>query len=940
MSRNPVSPSVLFATLLLSSPFAAEATAQTVSFIESKDFAVGVRPVSVAVGDFDGDGVPDLAVAREGIISIGDPGDVSVALGNGDGTFQAARSFAAGSQPRSVAVGDFNLDEVADLAVANRGGVSVLLGNGDGTFQTAQTYAAGALPEFVAVGEFNHDGVLDLAVANASSDNVSVLLGSADGTFQAARTFAAGRNPRSIAISDFNGDGVPDLATANVGVPTSVRGHVSVLLGNGDGTFQAPRNFAAGFNPRSVAVGDFNGDGRMDLVAANFLLTNVLGTVSILLGNGDGTFQTHQEFASHASSGNPMSVAVGDLNGDGKPDVVVAQLGSTPARNVRVVSVLLGNGDGTLQAPQTYFSGSSTCVVIADFNGDGVPDLAVADGVYNLVRLMLGNGDGTLQAVRTFGPGGFRVAVGDVNGDGVPDLAVIRPGAVLLGNGDGTFQAPLTFTVGCVLVDVAGGDFNGDGLRDLAVACEGNFANGDPGHVALMLGNGDGTFQPARGLTAGSVLAVGDFNGDAFSDLAVANSNQDTVTVLLSNGDGTFQAPLTFAAGAYPYFVAVSDFNTDGNVDLAVADLGYNTCSPECSSTSSGVSVLLGNGDGTFEPAFMIDRTDWTRHVAAGDFNGDRLPDLAIVNSSPSNVVHVVVRLGNGDGTFQAPVAFAVQHAFSVTVAEFNGDGALDLAVSKSEGIEVLLGNGDGTFQMPQSFRTDAAYSAGVADFNGDGKLDLVTNQVEVLINNTAFATYTLALDKDGNGSGTVTSTSTPASATQIDCGTVCTATYYGATQVTLTASADVGSTFAGWTGCDTVSDTTCTVTMSEAKSVVATFTLQQFALTVTKEGIGRGTVTSSSDPAGSTQIDCGTACSASFDWGTVVTLTATPGFANRFFGWSGCDTASGATCTITIRADGAVTATFYGLPFDLPPRAQLPRIERTSALLLQRRAR
>src|SRR5439155_4725741 len=185
---------LVVAAFVLSS---ASGFAQTVSFVESNDFAVGAGPVSVAVGDFNGDGVPDLAVASFGN-SLGDPGGVSVLLGNSDGTLQTARSFAAGSRPTSVAVGHFNLDEAADLAVANSSGVTVLLGNGDGTFQVGQAYAAGANPRFITVGDFNLDTLPDLVVANFSSNNVSVLLGNADGTFQAARTFAADRGPSSV----------------------------------------------------------------------------------------------------------------------------------------------------------------------------------------------------------------------------------------------------------------------------------------------------------------------------------------------------------------------------------------------------------------------------------------------------------------------------------------------------------------------------------------------------------------------------------------------------------------------------------------------------------------------------------------------------------------------------------------------------------------------
>src|SRR5262249_42858225 len=265
-----------------------------------------------------GDGVQDLAVANEGTPPSFTGGNVSVLLGNGDGTFQGAVNFGAGTNTVSVAVGDFNGDGVQDLAVANvvtlpnsfDSSVSVLLGNGDGTFQSAVNFGAGRAPVSVAVGDFNGDGVQDLAVANAVSNDVSVLLGNGDGTFQSAVNFGAGTNTVSVAVADFNGDGVQDLAVAN-GSSFMVSG----MLGKGDGTVQASRNYRIeGFEgSQSVAVGDFNGDGVQDLA---------VGGVSVLLGNGDGTFQAALNFGAGTAS-----VAVGDFNGDGVQDLAVANGG-------------------------------------------------------------------------------------------------------------------------------------------------------------------------------------------------------------------------------------------------------------------------------------------------------------------------------------------------------------------------------------------------------------------------------------------------------------------------------------------------------------------------------------------------------------------------------------------------------------------------------------
>ena len=745
MTSSSTSRSELIAAILLLSS-AIPVAARTLSFIESKDSAVGLQPVSVATGDFNGDGVIDLAVANSRSDSV------SVLLSKGDGNFQPARNFAAGSTPQSVVSGDFNGDGSLDLAVADYyGGVSVLLGNGNGTFQAAWAFPAGANPESVAVGDFNNDGLIDLAVANFSSNDISVLVGKGDGTFQAARTFAAGgRHPMSVAAGDFNGDGVPDLTIANFGdrFVNSDLGNISVLLGKGDGTFQVPRTFEAGFEPVSAAVGDVNDDGSVDVVTANFLSRNI----SILLNNRDGTFQTHRDFDTSLSVNSyPQSVAVGDFNGDGKADLSVARSGSSgTGENNNVVSLLLGGGDGTFTRSLTYASsGPPVSVTIGDFNADDVPDLATANLNANTVSVMLGNGDGTLQAVPTFGPGGFAVAVGDVNGDGAPDVAVADQNStvsVLLGNGPGTFQTAQTFPVGTFPYSVAIADFNGDGKRDLAVACAGASPDIDPGNISVLLGNGDGTFRPAQAIAAGITpvsVKVGDVNGDRVPDLVTANWGDGTVSVLLGNRDGTFQPARSVAAGPYPRSVAVSDFNRDGKLDLAVADYGTYACSTDgqCAFVDSNVLVVFGNGDGTFQAGSRLAAGHGPFSVAVADFNGDRLPDLVVTsNGDFTDSNNVAVLIGNGDGTFQAPLAFAVPgYAWSATVGDFNGDGTQDLAVSAS-GTMVLLGNGDGSFRAARNFAPYDAFSAAVGDFNGDGKLDLVTNSVAVLINSTPSA--------------------------------------------------------------------------------------------------------------------------------------------------------------------------------------------------------
>jgi hypothetical protein len=409
------------------------------------DYAAGTQPYSAAIGDFNGDGILDLAVANFGSNSV------SILLGKGSGVFQVPVNYGAGNFPSSVAVGDFNGDGFLDLAVTDTndflegdGAVSILLGNGDGTFQNAVNYAASpGYPYFVAIADLNNDGNLDLAVANHGGD-LAVYLGNGDGTFQAGVNYVAGENPQSVAIGDFNGDGILDLAVTNVEDHAPQRStlsynDVSIFIGNGDGTFQPAVNYAAGTGPAVAAVGDFNGDGILDLAVADRLGSNI----SVLLGNGDGTFQAAMSMATgHA----PVGLAVADVNGDGKADLVVCAFSSN------AVDIFLGNGDGTFQTALAYAGGSEPRIVaIGDLSPGNAPDLAVADAAGG-IDVLLNRGGTLFTTTSSPNPSRSGQAVtfvakgaGSVPGTGKPTGTVtFYDGSTLLGtstivNGTATF---------------------------------------------------------------------------------------------------------------------------------------------------------------------------------------------------------------------------------------------------------------------------------------------------------------------------------------------------------------------------------------------------------------------------------------------------------------------------------------------------------------------
>ena len=327
--------------------------------------------------------------------------------------------------------------------------------------------------------------------------------------------YAVGNGPLSITSADFNNDSNLDLAT-----PTQIANSTSVLLGKGNGTFQPQVSYPVGQLPVSVAAGDLRNNGIVDLVTVNQNCTNSPcnpGSVSVLLGNGDGTFQPHVDYNVGLD---PLGVAVGDFRGIGKLDLAVANETS------QAISILLGKGDGTFQPQVFYQAGlNSQQVVVGDFNGDVKLDLATSSG------LLLGNGDGTFQALLPYpsGAGGY-IAVGDFNGDGKLDLATST--GLLLGNGDGTFQATIAYPYGSGSGFVATGDFNQDGKLDLVISAYPST------ETTLLLGNGDGTFQePIPYLIANEIASqftVGDFNGDGVPDLAAPDANTNTVGVMLS----------------------------------------------------------------------------------------------------------------------------------------------------------------------------------------------------------------------------------------------------------------------------------------------------------------------------------------------------------------------------------------------------------------------
>ena len=716
---------------------------------------LGHAETASAVGDFNGDGVPDLAFAAASVQGV------SVLLGDGAGGF----SQAAGSPilvdpgPASVAAGDLNRDGKLDLVVACLDGnhVTILLGNGSGGFtQPPGSPLTANSPVHVAIADIDRDGALDIAVAEYNiAGHVRLYFGDGLGGVDAVSDLAVGQSPDSIAVGDLNRDGRPDLA-----VGEDLSDDVLILLSTGFRTFGTGISVPTGAHTSSIALGDVNADGRLDLAASRFG-----GGVMVLLGNGSGGF-VRTESSPLAAGVEPIKLEMGDLDGNGTLDIVVANRESDDA------TILLGSGSGDFREAQgspitlgDYPDGA----VIADLDRDGRPDVAIPNGHDNTLSVLLNdtcrNGSclpptWSEAGQSPFGTGTnpIAAAVVEVNLDGKLDLAIANQGAnsltVLLGNGAGGFS-PAAFspvTVGTNPVAVATGDVNGDGRPDIVVA------NATSNNLTVLRGSstaaGFATNSVNTGGTGPRSVAIAEINSGP-PDLVVANRTSDTVSILLGLGTGNFfQATGSpIAVGTAPYAVAVGDLNRDGKLDVAVANDG-----------SSNVTVLLGTGvnnAGEFSqaPGSPVAVGTNPESLAIADLNRDGRLDLAVANAGSDNVT---VLLGDGAGGFSAagsPVAVGTAPA-SIAVADVDRDGKVDLVVANngSANLTVLLGNGTGGFSpapgSPVAAGSGPTFVA-ARDLTGDGEVDFaVTNfsasTVTVRLAHTVVATDGTSCD-DGD---------------------------------------------------------------------------------------------------------------------------------------------------------------------------------------------
>jgi len=637
-------------------------------------YETGDTPTTLAVGDFNGDGIPDVVVAN------GASGDLSFFLGQGGGLLDGERRLPLllNAEPVAMVVADFNGDGALDIAVSDtrRNSISLLFGLGDGAFfEEIFEMETQPGPRSLAAGDLTGSGHLDLVVAERETNTVSVYYGNGLGNFSAPQSFTTGVNPRKVEIADVNGNGLPDLVTTNPGSR-----EIMVHANGGGGIFLDPVSTVLPLTPTRFALGDFDKDGRIDVAIVVFGTGNdpqPLGQMMLLKGTGNGAFIGARHYGIGSGA---LDVLAADFENNGNLDLLSVDTGA------QTLSILRNRGNGSFRAEERFAAGQRPrAIATADFNGDGRTDLAVVNLDSQDISILLGQGDGTFLPQQKVAMTGFprAIAVGRINGDNHTDMVVTslsgNQASVFLGRGDGTFQSE----------------------RIVNIRRSGETRASQPRSVALA-----------------------DMNKDGNADLVVGNAGTDTVAILFGDGNGNFGAPEEFFVGNFPLSVAVSDLNRDGALDVIVV----NGNDPQAAGGSPGrVSTVYGNGEGGLDVSTRraVATGNNPRDMILLDLDGDGNLDAATVELNEDRVyIHngqgATIAPGNSTRTGRNPNTLTAARLSTILLPDI-------ITTNEDNTVSVLRNLGMRNFAPPLNYPAgDGPIGPVTADLNGNGIPDLI----------------------------------------------------------------------------------------------------------------------------------------------------------------------------------------------------------------------
>lgn len=741
-------------------------------FSEQRTFTTGLGsdPCSIAAADVDGNHQIDLVVANAGTGSIG------ILIGFGNGTFMAQMKYfiSADSKPNFISLGDFNKDRQLDIAVADIGtyDLTVLIGYSNGMFASPTIHSSNleCKPFLIAAGDLNNDNQSDIAIASLETNNMHVMINYAQQPSENPPTYSTGQGstPYQVLLRDFNNDTWLDIAVINKGTK-----NIGIFLGYGNGSFAEELTYSTGnpSGPTAFAISDFNNDNVLDIVVCNVYTNNI----GLLLGYGNGSFAnvTMYNFGQYFS---PKSVAVADFNNDGQQDLAICSYGPN------TISIIFGKGNGDFELRVKYSTGEGSrpyWVAVEDFNNDHIPDIAVANSGTNSIGIYLGYGNGHFGPLKTYSSGYASTPVfiefGDFNNDSKLDIVVINSNTknlvTLIGDGSGAFATSLTLSSNLKLnsygLDV--GDFNADGCQDIAIA------NSYMSSIDVVLGYCNGNFTSRTSFPTGynshpMSVVVGDVNNDNRLDIITGNTGTNSVTIFLGrhdNPDSTYpgsilnasnmntwtnetqgssgeiyQSPIrtpfvlfgnyysdfkntasyATGSGSHPYSVATGDFNNDKLIDIAIANSG-----------NENIDILLGYGNGYFasKSSFSTGSGSTPQNLLVVDISHDNKLYIILTNPRQDNLV---VLTGHGDGNFSVEKTIPTgvgSNPNGLTSGDLNNDDYLDVVIANpgTDSIGIVLGYRYATFQSAVKYPNvdlSGALSIRISDLNNDGVLDIV----------------------------------------------------------------------------------------------------------------------------------------------------------------------------------------------------------------------